>query len=77
MDMLVNLLNSLLGVILSLLPNSPFKAFTTAMQTSEPLQYAAYFLPIRQIIAVSEAWLVAITVFYIWQIVLRWVNAID
>lgn len=77
MEMVMGLLNSLLAVVLSILPDSPFKAFTTAMKANESLQYAAYFLPIQQIIAVSEAWLIAITVFYVWQVVLRWVNAID
>lgn len=77
MEFLTNLLNSVLGVILTLLPNSPFKAFTTMMHENEFLQYAAYFLPMQQIIAVSEAWLLAITTFYVWMIVLRWVQAIE
>lgn len=77
MEFLTNLLNSVLGLILTLLPNSPFKAFISAMHENIFLQYAAYFLPMQQIIAVSEAWLLAITTFYVWMVVLRWVQAIE
>lgn len=77
MDYLVGLLQKVLGVILMLLPDSPFAKFTSAMGSNDMLGYAAYFLPLEQIIAVSEAWLIAVTTFYVWSVLLRWVQAIE
>ena len=58
--------------ILKYLPTSPFITFINKMQD---LPYLG--LPISQIIAIGEAWLVAIGLFYAYQIVLRWIKAIE
>ena len=47
------------------------------MQDLPYLGYLNYFLPISQIIAIGEAWLVAIGLFYAYQIILRWIKAIE
>lgn len=45
--------------ILKYLPTSPFITFINKMQDLPYLGYLNYFLPISQIIAIGEAWLVA------------------
>ena len=63
--------------ILKFLPTIPFITFINKMQYLPYLCYLNYFLPISQIIAIGEAWLVAIGLFYAYQIVLRWIKAIE
>ena len=63
--------------ILKFLPTSPFITFINKMQDLPYFGYLYYFLPISQIIAIGEAWLVAIGLFYAYQIILRWIRAIE
>lgn len=63
--------------VIDFLPTSPFVKFLEKMQDLPYLSYLNYFLPISQMIAIGEAWLVAIGVFYLYQIVLRWIKAIE
>lgn len=74
---IIDFFKQIMGLILTLLPNSPFTKFIDAMSGNTLLGYASYFLPIPQIIALSEAWLTCITVFYVCQVLLRWVKAIE
>lgn len=67
----------ILATVLSLLPGSPFTAFINAIPTIPYLGYINYFIPIGQMIAIGEAWLTAIGIFYLYQVILRWVKAIE
>lgn len=55
--------------ILKFLPTSPFITFINKMQDLPYLGYLNYFLPISQIIAIG--------LFYAYQIILRWIKAIE
>lgn len=74
---ILDFIKQVIGALLVFLPNSPFTAFTSAISDIPFLGYLNYFLPIAQIIAVSQAWLTAIGIFYIYQLLLRWVKAIE
>ena len=71
-----NFINEVLGSILFFLPDSPLNLMS--YDPLEPyLQFINYILPIQEIIVFLEAWLLAITVYYVYQLVLRWLKAID
>lgn len=73
LDSLYNLLLSALGSIISFLPNSPFQAVNNA-NVDQFLGTLNWFLPISEIIAILQAWLVCVVVFYLYQVILRWVK---
>lgn len=62
---------------LSMLPASPFVSFIEGMGTIPYLDVLNWFLPVSEMLAVGQAWLVAITAFYIISLVLRWIKAIE
>jgi len=69
-----------LGVVLSaiclLLPNSPFTLLDST-PIAEYLTGINYFVPVKEILDIGTAYLTAISLYYIYQIVLRWIKAID
>lgn len=70
-------MEQILASVLSLLPGSPFTAFIHAIPSIPFLGYLNYFVPVSQMIAIGEAWLTSIGIFYLYQVVLRWVKAIE
>lgn len=69
-------LKSIVSWAVSFLPHSPFTAFLDAMESLPYLNYLNWFIPVSTFIAIGEAWLVAIGIFYSWSIVLRWIKAV-
>lgn len=67
----------ILATVLSLLPGSPFTAFINAIPEIPFLGYLNYFVPVGEMIAIGQAWLVSITAFYLLQVILRWVKLIE
>lgn len=65
------------NALLSFLPDSPFTAFLGKTSSIPELGYLNYFIPIPEMIAISEAWLACIAVFYLYQAVLRFVKMIE
>jgi len=65
-----------LAFAIGLLPESPFTAFISVMGNIPYLDILNWFVPITEILAVGQAWLLAITVFYIASLILNWVKAI-
>jgi len=65
--------------VLSILPNSPFLILDT-IDTTEFYQYIKWmnwFIPMSAIVQVITLWCSAILIYYVYQIVLRWVKAIQ
>lgn len=54
-----------------ILPDSPFQQFCSIGDFSEYLKFVFYFVPVAQIIAVMEAWVSAITMWYTFSFVYR------
>ena len=70
------IISTFLDWVLKLLPTSPFTSFIEACSDMPYLGWLNWFIPVGQMIAVGEAWLVAIALFYMYSIVLRWIKAI-
>lgn len=71
------LLDRFLDWVLGALPTSPFQAFINACGDLPYLGWLNWFVPVGQMVAVGEAWLVAVGLFYLYSIVLRWIRAIS
>lgn len=76
-DFMSSLLDKFLEWVLALLPTSPFTEFINACSDIPYLGWLNWFIPVGQMVAIGEAWLVAIGLFYMYSIVLRWIRAID
>lgn len=67
-------------VILSLLPDSPFKILDkldATGQIADWLGFVNWFVPIYSFVGILVDWLLCVGVYYVYQIVLRWLNAIE
>ena len=65
------------NTLLSFLPESPFQTFLKTVGEIPALGYLNYFVPVAEMVVIAEAWLAAIAVFYLYQLVLRWVKMIE
>lgn len=63
--------------ILDILPKSPFTFLEANPQVKEVLEFLNWFFPIDTMIAMTEAWLTAIAIYYVLQAILRWANIIE
>lgn len=72
----IKLIGKALELIFFLLPDSPFKNIDNS-PIVEFLGYLNYLIPIPEILGILTLWCSAIGVFYIVQIALRWIKAID
>lgn len=73
---LQNFVINAVNVFLALLPDCPFEAYIEQTKQIDALKYINWFVPVSDFITIGEAWLVAIAVFYLYQIVLRWIKVI-
>ncbi len=64
-------------LLLSFLPDSPFTAYIDAIERIPELGVVNYLLPVSEMIAIGEAWLVCVGVFYLYSAVLRFVKLIE
>lgn len=68
-----------INALLSIFPDSPFRASIETMQSrlgSQLLGYINYFLPVSEMLAILATWIVAISLYYVVSVILRWVKAI-
>lgn len=71
------ILDKFLVFVLGLLPLSPFATAIDALEQLPYLGYINYFVPVGTCIRIGEAWLAAITIFYLWSVVARWIKLIE
>lgn len=69
-------LSYILSFVVVLLPDSPFKLLDYT-PIKDILPYINYFVPVDFMLSTLTAWGVCITIYYAYQIVLRWVKAIQ
>lgn len=62
--------------VLNLLPQSPFHYIDNS-PIAKFIKGLNWVIPIDSIIAIGEAWLVAIGIFYLYQVLMRWVKMIE
>lgn len=66
--------------ILSLLPDSPFNILDNLDPTGQIVEWLGFvnwFVPIYSFVGILEGWLLCVAIYYVYQIVLRWLNAIE
>ncbi len=80
---MITILNTIISAIanffitiLNFLPKSPF-SYLDNSGIKDFIGYLNYFIPVSSLIAISETWLVAIGIYYIYSIALRWIKAIE
>ena len=67
---------ALTSFILALLPESPFVGFTSLMSSIPYVNWLNWFLPIPEILAIMEAWLAVVTVYYGMLYILNYVGVL-
>lgn len=72
----MEIVNKFLNAILSVLPTSPFSSYISALSSMPYLGYLNYFVPVGTFIAIGQAWLTAIALFYLYSIVMSWIRVI-
>lgn len=74
---LSSLWDSFGNFITQILPKSPFKQFIVQFGDSEWIRYLNWFIPFKELAIIWGSFLGAIAVFYLAQIVLRWMKVIQ
>ncbi len=69
--------SSLADKIIEILPKSPIYFVNSIPAVKEVLGYLNWFFPIDSMLALTETWLIAIIVYYIVQVILRWVKVVE
>lgn len=77
LDGMMALCNKFLDWVLALMPTSPFQSFIQACENLPYLGWLNWFVPVGTFITIGEAWLVAIGLYYLYSIILRWIKAIQ
>lgn len=75
-DWLGSALNDVLSWLLFMLPDSPFKAISNS-PIDEYLPYINYFVDVATILDILVSWVTCIAIYYGYQVLLRWVKAIN
>lgn len=63
-------------MLMAVLPTSPFQQFLSDFADIPYLGFANWFIPIGSFIKIGKAWLIAIGVFYMYSVIMRWVKMI-
>lgn len=79
LDSLSDALVSFAVRVVQLFPESPFNALDKLSNTQfyEWLQMLNWFIPINTFVSILESWLLAVGLYYVYQIVLRWIKVIE
>lgn len=73
----MDIVNKFLQPVLKLLPMSPFVGVLDSLDKLPYLGYVNYFIPIGTFVHIGGLWLVAVGLFYLYSIILRWIRAIQ
>lgn len=68
--------SGLIQSIVELLPLSPFADYIEDFAGLPYLGYLNWFFPVRGCLIVMASWLGAITLFYLYSVIMRWVKMI-
>lgn len=63
--------------VYGLMPLSPFAEFISGLESLPYLNYLNWFVPVGTFIKIGNAWLIAIFLWYMYGIVLRWIKAVS
>lgn len=71
------MIDALLDWVYGLMPLSPFTPYIQELGELPYLPYLNWFVPVKNLIVIGNAWLIAIFLWYFYGIVLRWLKAIE
>lgn len=77
MDILAYVWDSFSAFLKTVLPLSPFQQFIERFSGLPYLGWLNWFVPVREILTVMKAYLVAVGLFYLYSVVMRWIKVID
>ena len=66
--------SGLIQRIIAVFPHSPFQQFLAQFENLPYLGYLNWFFPVRSCLQVLAAWLIAVTAFYLYSVIARWVK---
>ncbi|MEG1011564.1 MAG: hypothetical protein RSD27_01720 [Ruthenibacterium sp.] len=72
-----NFLSQLATVIATILPKSPFVYLDMIPEISSVLGYVNYFVPVSTCVTIAEGWLLAIGLYYLYSVALRWLKVVS
>lgn len=75
-EWLLNALTDFANTLLSVLPKSPFSDLLNTFSNIPYLGWVNWFIPFRDFIYIGGLWLTVIGLFYIYQIIMRWIKVI-
>lgn len=75
-DGINDVFNEIFQFILLLLPDSPFKNFSLPHEIETLLGYLNYYIPFAEMVAIGLVWITCVSIFYSYQLILRFINAI-
>lgn len=70
-------LSDLGQTIIDTLPASPIVWLESNSQIQQYLKWVNWFIPIYQMIPILEIWLVCVSIYILFQIVLRWAKVVE
>lgn len=76
LDWFMELLEKFGGMIVNALPQSPVARYLSAVEDIPYLNFLNWFIPVSSILVVCQTWLVCISCYYLYSIILRWLRAI-
>lgn len=72
-----NLLDKFLQAVLSLFPLSPFTPVIRELGSLPYLEYINWFVPVGDLVKIGSVWLTAITAYYCWSVIARWIKLVS
>lgn len=63
--------------LIDVLPGSPINWIVSNDSINEYVGYLNWFIPVYTFIGILENWLMAVVVYYVVQVILRWVKAVE
>lgn len=62
--------------ILQLLPKDPFQPYIQSIANSRGIGWLNWFIPVAAIENIVTAWLLAIALYYVYMLIMRWAKLI-
>lgn len=73
----IGLVLILLGSVMAALPTSPFRQVIALIDSSSPIfRYLNWFFPVSQMVAIMQAWLAVVAIYYTITIAARWIKLV-
>ena len=77
MDTFTSLVDKFANSLYNLLPTSPFRSYINKLASLNFLPYLNWFVPVGTLVAIATAWISVIGLYYLYQLLLRWVKMIE